>query len=341
MTATEATRPLPWKWLLLAVGLCVASGAMFWPPQPAVEPVQVAPAPPRPPVPIDVGGPIDEPGTMPAPAPQTAVGEIAAPAQPAWQTIVLGDGRTFIGLCEGTRETITVQAAVRGGVLLRMQPIVIRVPEQGIVSLTPYDGALGAINGPFVATVDPAREADIARQRESAAIQAERRRQEAAERERVRQRAVERSQAAKRLGAAEAELREANRREQEIAANAGTLDEDRRLKLELANGLQLQLNTAQDRWNLEVQTLGPRTRKPDGTWDGGPTEATETLVRALQEQIRLARQSAAAAEQRKATEAVQRQQLLDRAPQLSEEIAAARKELTALEDPPALRSADP
>jgi hypothetical protein len=343
MTDTGVPRPIPWKLLLLAVGICVASGAMFWPGQPADVPAPVAPAPPRPPVPIDVGGPIDEPAATPAPLPPpVARTDIPTPApQPAWQTIVLADGRVFVGTCDATQEAITVQAAVRGGALIRMQPIVIRVPERGIASLTPYDGALGPINGPFVATVDAERQADVARQRETAAIQAEQRRQEAAERERIRQRVMQRSQATKRLSAAEAALREATRREQELAANAGTLDEDRRLKLELANALQLQLNTAQDRWNQEVQTLGPRIRRPDGTWGGGPTEATETLVNSLKEQIRIARNGAAAAEQRKVAEAAERQQLLGRVPQLSDDIAAVSKALAELADPPAPGSTDP
>lgn len=341
MTATGEPRPLPWKRLLLAVGICVASGAMFWPAPPADVPAPAAPAPPRPSVPIDVGGPIDEPATSPAPQPQPVARAGISTPQPAWQTIALADGRVFVGTCDDTQETITVQAAVRGGALIRMQPIVIRVPDRGIASLTPYDGALGPINGPFVASVDPEREADVAKQRETAAIQAEQRRQEAAERERIRQRAAQRSQATKRLAAAEAALLAANRREQEIAANASTLDEDRRLKLELANALQLQLNTAQDRWNQEVQTLGPRIRKPDGTWGGGPTEATETLVNSLKEQIRIARNGAAAAEQRKTAEAAERQLLLVRVPQMSDDIAAVSKALAEMADPPAPGSTDP
>lgn len=342
MATSTLPRPLPWKRLSLAVAICVGSGALFWPRQSAGVPTPIV-AEPRPAVPIDVGGPFDGPETRPAAAPLPAAHvDTAAPApQPAWQTIVLADGRTFIGTCDDRREAITVQAAVRGGVLIRMQPIVIRIPARGISSLTPYDGALGAISAQFVATVDPERQADIAKQRETAAIQAEQRRQEAAERERIRLRAVQRTQAAKRLGEAEAALLEANRREQELAANAGTLDEDRRLKMELANALQLQLNTAQDRWNQEVQTLGPRIRKPDGTWGGGPTEATETLVIALKEQIRIARNGAAAAEQRKTAEAAERQLLLDRAPQLGGDVETARKALAALDDPPAPGSTDP
>lgn len=339
MTVTAAPRPLQWRRLLLAVGLCVASGALFLPTPPVEVPEPASPTLPRPSVPIDVGGPIDEPAAAAKPLPPP-VAETSTP-QLAWQTIALADGRVFVGTCSDTHESITVQAAIRGGTLIRMPPIVIRVPEQGITSLTPYDGALGPINGPFVTSVDPGRQADIAKQRENASIQAEQRRQQAAESERIRQRVVLRSQASKRLGLAEAALGEANRRMQEIAANVGLLDDDRRLKQELANSLQLQLNNAQDRWNQEVQALGPRQRKSDGTWGGGPTEATETLVNALQEQIRVARNGAAATTQRKTAEAAELRQLQGRIPQLSEEIAAARKTLADLDEAPALRPTAP
>ncbi len=324
---------------LLVVGiLVVAVGAAAW----ALRPTPVATLPIAPPVvsePKPLPPPILEIPVQAPPVPETPATiepEPAPVAEPVasipLQDITLSDGRRFIGVRDEAGHSIIVQAAVRGGSMTRMQSIIIRAGDDEIAKLMPYDGRYGDLAVAFVAPpVDPARAAEVARNRAAAAARAEERRAAAAERERIRLEEQRRTEAALRVSTAQAALDSAIDRERLLTARVPLLTDDRRAKQELINGLQLQMNAAQDRWNLELQTLGPRVKKADGTWAGGPTPATEELVANLDRQLIQARRTLTGLEQTMRSEAEERQTLAVTRPRLEAEVTAATAAVASLQ----------
>lgn len=325
-------------WIVVGLVVVVSAAALLWRrPAPVATPVARPPvvvAPVRTPEAMPLATPAPAPVPVPVPDLPTPIQQpVASETKPsvALQSIQLADGRRFIGLHDPVAGVIVVRAAVRGGTVTRMQDITVRVEQTAVSSVTAYDGSLGDLGGPYVpAPVDPARAAAVDSAREASAARAAQRREEAAEQERERQRLTRRAAAAQRVDDAKADLQAAGQREQFLAGHAKTLDDDRRLKLELINGLQLQFNTAQDRWNQEVQTLGPRVTKPDGTLGGGPTQATEALFNNLQQQIQQARKAVAAIEASIRAEAEERQELVAGMPRLTAAVEAATQALAGL-----------
>lgn len=318
---------------LLAMTACSSRMDTVAPPPHAAPPsAPVAPVAVDPPA-----GPattlVPAPASLPVPAaPSPAAAPDPSPTAGQLQSIILADGRRFIGTYDAKNGTIMVTASVRGGTVTRMQAITVRAEAAAVASVAAYDGSLGDLGVPYVAVpVDPVRAIEVAEAREAAAARAEQRRKEAAEQERVRQLAARRAAAVQRLAAAKADLLDATQREERLAGLFKKLAEDRLLKLELINGLQLQFNRAEDRWNREVQELGPRVTKPDGTMTGGPTPATEVLVNNLRNQIQQAQRAVAAAEQAQRNETAARQALTAEIARLNAEIASASAALLALD----------
>jgi hypothetical protein len=260
---------------------------------------------------IDVGPPLPfdplptEPTVVAAPTPIPDPAPVAGPVEvspstpqavskPDLSYLILPDGRRFIGVHHAALGVIDVEASIRGGVVTRMPSLRIHVDIGSRVETTPYDGAMGRFDGRYVPPApDPLKAAAVAQARTVAAEREQQKRAEAAERERIQRqevaRLVVRQETGRRVAAATEQVRMAKQREQLLSQNATALDADRRIKLELINGLQLQLNTAMDRWNQDVQTRGKRVVNPDGTITGGPTPATEALVNNLQVQMLQAR----------------------------------------------------
>lgn len=328
--AGSKRRLLPW----LGLAAVASAVVLWWPrphpvPPPADPPIVITPVLTRPPPEkVDAGPPPAArplaPPAPPAPPPSRATIPL--------QSIVLADGRHFIGIHDPVTGTVIVHAAVHGGIVTRMQAITIRVDADAILSATAYDGSKGDIAAGYVPpVVDAARAMDLATAREAAAAREKLRRQEAAERERLRLLAEQRAAAEQRLMMAKDAELTANGREHFLTSRQATLAEDRRQQRELLTGLQLQLNTAQDRWNLEFQTLGPRTTAADGTQGGAPTPATELLVGHVQLQIRQAQQRLAAIEQAQRAGNAELQELGAGRPHRKAEIQAASEALAALD----------
>jgi hypothetical protein len=112
-------------------------------------------------------------------------------------------------------------------------------------------------------------------------------------------------------------------RDRLLADRAAPQEADRVAAQQLAHGLQLQLNTANDRWNLEVQQLGPRKQLPDGSWTGGPTPATEALVVHLTRQLAEARASETRLQAAITADAAERRSIAKDLPERVRELAEA------------------
>lgn len=303
---------------LVAVGAVVVLHDRHAPPAPVPPPAAPVPA-------VVTAKPLP---AAPEPAAELVPPPVAEPVAitPAvpLQSILLRDGRRFVGIHEPAEGSIVVAAAIRGGDVKRMQAIRVRVAASDIVSSEPYDGRHGDLAMAYVPPpADPRREAELVQAHAVAAERAEARRQEAAERERLRAQEQRHAEAVRRAADARTAIALARERIIVLAAHVPTLHDDRRLKLELINGLQLQINAARDRWNLEVQNLGPRVVAPDGTRSGGPTPATETLVAQLAQQIRAAREEVTRLEATLRAEANERLALEQSLPRLDTDVQEA------------------
>ncbi|MEK7413491.1 MAG: hypothetical protein AAB263_09280 [Planctomycetota bacterium] len=236
----------------------------------------------------------------------------------------LRDGRFFVGSYRADVGSLMVRAAVRGGVTTLVPDMVITVVAAEITARRPYRGEYGDLSTtPVPRAPDPVRSAENARAREQAQAQAAQRRTLEAERERVRARTQRRNEVDQRVIALTAAIARDQEREQKLTAHVPQLEEFRKRQDDLLVGLQLQYNTAQDRWNIEIQE-----RNPIGRQAGRPTLATEQLVSSLQQQIQAARAARARATRELAAESAEQRLIRERLPNEQGELAGAKAEAT-------------
>jgi len=135
------------------------------------------------------------------------------------------------------------------------------------------------------------READLARQRQEAAVRSAERKAKyaAAEKEKAIQAAVQAAE--QRLSTARARLAEMSQRIQQLDTWIQSTTPMLQQKSLHQEALRMQYNAAIDRWNQEVAAMGPRRtgRNFYGTQvQGGPTDATMALAQGLEQQLKAA-----------------------------------------------------